>query len=305
MPLISHVALSRAFFFIDIMQVGDTTYNCSSDAFPHAAAMVQPATRLRKACVVHDTLADELEAFATATRGRGLCEFWTCDRKSYILDLPTAKGEEVLGIITSQFQGRFEGFSGDSGAPCSSAGDSGAPCSSTGVPSSTATATHCYSALAALDTALQALAKRAWASIVHPIRQVMGGYPSWEDPPTRLCKMHEWYVHAYEEWAIAKQERSLKVHQPGYDIRNNNVRHVQLLTDPYPDPKVPWMPHTNRLGCLADMGSHRAELCPIGSCGVAPMVPIWCKEGPCGLHGVQQLPWGSMAHGTSWGSHCA
>ena len=155
------------------MQVGDTTYNCSSDVCPHATAvtvvMVQSATRLRKACVAHDKLVDELEAFATATRGRGLCEFWTCDRKSYIPDLPTAKGDEVLGIITSQFQGLFEGFSGDSGARCSSAS----------VPSSTATATQCYSAVAALDTALQALAKRAWASIVHQIQEQMGGHPNW------------------------------------------------------------------------------------------------------------------------------
>jgi len=170
-----------------IVENTHSTYNYSSDACPHAAAvtvaMVQPVTRLRKACVAHDKLADELETFATATRDRGLCEFWTCDRKSYILDLPTAKGVEVLGIIESQFQGRFEGFSGDSGAPCSSAG----------VPSSKATATHCYYALAALDTALQALATRAWASIVHPIQQQMGGHPSWEGPPQRLCEMHEWF----------------------------------------------------------------------------------------------------------------
>ena len=177
--------------------------------------MVQPATRLRKACVVHDTLADELEAFATATRGRGLCEFWACDRKDYILDLPTAKGEEVLGIIKSQFQGRFEGFSGDSGAPCSSAGDSGAPCSSAGVPSSTATAAHCSSALAALGAALQALAKRAGASIVHMIQAEMGGHPNWTDPPTNLSEMHAWYERAHGDWTAAKREPFLKVHQPG------------------------------------------------------------------------------------------
>jgi hypothetical protein len=261
--------------------------------------MVQLATRLQKACVAHNKLAEELDTFATATRGRGLCEFWTCDRKSYILDLPTSKGDQVLGIITSQFQGRFEGFSGDSGARCSSAGAPLAHCSSAGVSvahcssagvslassssSSTATATHCYSALAALDTALQALATRAWASIVHQIHEQMRDHPSWEDPPLRLCQMVDWYETAHGVWKTAKQERSLKVHHPGYDIRNKSVRNAQLLTDPYPNPKVQWQPHTNRVGCLGEMGSHRAELRPTGSCGVAPMVPIWCKGGPWGV----------------------
>ncbi len=209
--------------------------------------------------------------------------------------MPTSKGDHVLGIITSQFQGLFEGLSGDSGARCSSAG----------VPSSTATAAHCSSALAALGAALQALAKRAGASIVHMIQAEMGGHPNWTDPPTNLSEMHAWYERAHGDWTAAKREPFLKVHQPGYAIRNKNVRNVELPKDPYPNPKVPWQPHSHRLGCVNVMGSHRAELRPTGPCGVAPMVPIWCKGGPCRLHGVQQLPWGSMAHGTSWGSHCA
>ena len=152
--------------------------------------MVKAATSGQKVCVArvqqHDELADELDTFATAIRGRGLCEFWTYDRRAYLPDLPTSKGDQVLGIITSQFQGLFEGLSGDSGARCSSAG----------VPSSTATAAHCSSALAALDAALQALAKRAWASIVHMIQAEMGGHPNWTDPPTNLCEcMHGMNAH--------------------------------------------------------------------------------------------------------------
>ena len=98
----------------------------------------------------------------------------------------------------------------------------------------------------------------------------MGGHPSWEDPPTDLCKMHTWYERAYDKWITAKRELSLKVHLPGHAIRSKKLRNVELPTDPYPNPNVQWLTHTNRLGCLDVMGSYRAELRPTGSCGAAP-----------------------------------
>ena len=136
-----------------------------------ALSAEQPGAR--STTQVHNELAEELETFATMMGGYGLDKFWTYERRGYILNLPSTKAKQVLHIIMSQPEGHFEGFSGDSGTRCSSAG----------VPSSTAAEANCSSALASLDASLQALARRAWASIAHTLRDEIGTDPNWHDPP--------------------------------------------------------------------------------------------------------------------------
>ena len=148
---------------------------CSaSGSLTHAMALSADHRSTTQVNNVHNALADELEAFATLLGGYGFDKFWTYERRGYILNLPSAKGKQVLFLIKSQFEGRFEGFSGDSGTRSSSTG---------GVPSSSAAGANCSLALASLDAALQALARRAWASIAHTLRDEIGTDPNWRDPP--------------------------------------------------------------------------------------------------------------------------
>ena len=141
----------------------------------HQAAMALSADQLGAPSTtqVHNELAEELETFATMMGGTCLDKFWTYERRGYILNLPTRKAKQVLFLIKSQFEGFFEGFSGDAGTRRSLAG----------VPSSSAAGANCSSALASLDAALQALARRAWASIAHTLRAEMGLDVKWRELP--------------------------------------------------------------------------------------------------------------------------
>ena len=105
--------------------------------------------------------------------GYGLDEFWTYERRGYIMNLPSTQAKQVLFLIKSQLSCSFDGLSGDLGA-CSS---------SAAVPSSSAAGANCSLALASLDAALQALARRAWASIAHTLRDEIGTDPNWREPP--------------------------------------------------------------------------------------------------------------------------
>jgi hypothetical protein len=60
------------------------------------------------------------------------------------------------------------------------------------------------------------------------IQAEMGGHPNWTDPPTNLSEMHAWYERAHGDWTAAKREPFLKVHQPGYAIRNGHVARMRI-----------------------------------------------------------------------------
>ena len=152
--------------------VAEPHCSSASGSLTHAMALSAEQPGARSTTQVHNQLAEELETFATLMGGYGVDKFWTYERRGYILNLPSAKAKQVLLQIKSQFEGHFEGFSGDSGAR-----------SSAGVPSSSATGANCSSALASPGAALQALARRAWASIAHTLRDEIGTDPNWRDPP--------------------------------------------------------------------------------------------------------------------------
>ena len=141
---------------------------------------------------------DELDTASTgcmvsttnSTGSRALLEL--VQRPSRVaLALRIVRGSAPLGV-TIDIINAF-------GARCSSAcvPSSTVAASSTGVSSSAASAGQRSSEPYVLDAALQALSRRAWASIAHALRSEMGGDTNWTEPPKELSGMQSWFDDAH------------------------------------------------------------------------------------------------------------